>query len=150
MKIGQAEMKKCKEELKNQIEDQVERQFGEIKDHVNSFIGRIEDVQSVEKEIGEVKDEVQRKIEEVQGMIVEEKGEVQRKISDLDKRFSDLEIRPNNFPVSPEAKYSRPTIKPLTFDGQTPWIVFQTQFDVVRSTTGWTDFEKASQLVAYL
>ncbi|GBM43221.1 Transposon Ty3-I Gag-Pol polyprotein, partial [Araneus ventricosus] len=46
--------------------------------------------------------------------------------------------------------YARSTIKPLTFDGQTSWAVFKTQFDVVSSTNGWTDFVKASQLVASL
>ncbi|GBM63785.1 hypothetical protein AVEN_171535-1 [Araneus ventricosus] len=51
---------------------------------------------------------------------------------------------------SPEFISSRPTVKPLTFDGQTPWTVFKTQFDVVSSTNGWTDFVKASQLVASL
>ncbi|GBN14407.1 hypothetical protein AVEN_192142-1 [Araneus ventricosus] len=45
---------------------------------------------------------------------------------------------------------SRPTVKPLTFDGQTSWTVFKTQFDVVSSTNGWKDFVKASQLVASL
>ncbi|GBO24268.1 Retrovirus-related Pol polyprotein from transposon 297 [Araneus ventricosus] len=43
---------------------------------------------------------------------------------------------------------SRPTVKPLTFDGQTSWTVFKTRFDVVSSTNGWTDFVKACQLVA--
>ncbi|GBM75174.1 hypothetical protein AVEN_163729-1 [Araneus ventricosus] len=45
---------------------------------------------------------------------------------------------------------SRPTVKPLPFDGQTSWTVFKTQFDVVSSTNGWMDFVKASQLVASL
>ncbi|GBN71320.1 Transposon Ty3-I Gag-Pol polyprotein [Araneus ventricosus] len=45
---------------------------------------------------------------------------------------------------------SRPAFKPLTFDGQTSWTVFKTHFDVVSSTNGWTDFLKASQLVASL
>ncbi|GBO11420.1 hypothetical protein AVEN_160860-1 [Araneus ventricosus] len=45
---------------------------------------------------------------------------------------------------------SRPTVKPLTFDRQTSWTVLKTQFDVVSSTNGWTDFDKASQLVASL
>ncbi|GBM39862.1 hypothetical protein AVEN_45815-1 [Araneus ventricosus] len=45
---------------------------------------------------------------------------------------------------------SRPTVKPLTFNGQTSWTVFKTQFDVVSSTNGWTDSVKASQLVASL
>ncbi|GBM86595.1 hypothetical protein AVEN_131416-1 [Araneus ventricosus] len=43
--------------------------------------------------------------------------------------------------------FSRPTIVPLTFDLITSWTVLQTQFDVVSSTNGWTDFVKASQLV---
>ncbi|GBN54703.1 hypothetical protein AVEN_206936-1 [Araneus ventricosus] len=42
----------------------------------------------------------------------------------------------------------RPTAKSLTFDGQTSWTVFKTQFD--SSTNGWTDFVKASQFVASL
>ncbi|GBO35538.1 hypothetical protein AVEN_164916-1 [Araneus ventricosus] len=40
--------------------------------------------------------------------------------------------------------------KPLTFDGQASRTVFKTQFDVVSSTNGWTDFVKAGQLVASL
>ncbi|GBM28186.1 hypothetical protein AVEN_36134-1 [Araneus ventricosus] len=39
-------------------------------------------------------------------------------------------------------------LKPLTFEGQTSWTISKTQFDVVSSTNGWTDFVKASQLVA--
>ncbi|GBN44532.1 hypothetical protein AVEN_273601-1 [Araneus ventricosus] len=42
------------------------------------------------------------------------------------------------------------TIKSLTFDGQTSWTVFKTQFDVVSSANGWTDFVKTSQRVASL
>ncbi|GFT34533.1 CCHC-type domain-containing protein [Nephila pilipes] len=46
--------------------------------------------------------------------------------------------------------YSRPTVKPLTFDGQTSWSVFKTQFDVVSSSNEWTNRVKARQLVASL
>ncbi|GBM46444.1 hypothetical protein AVEN_78588-1 [Araneus ventricosus] len=45
---------------------------------------------------------------------------------------------------------SRQTVKPLTFDGQTSWTVFKTQFVVMSFTNGWTDFVKVSQLVASL
>ncbi|GBM01366.1 hypothetical protein AVEN_135791-1 [Araneus ventricosus] len=45
---------------------------------------------------------------------------------------------------------SRPKVKSLTFYGQTSWMVFKTQFDVVSSTNRWTDFVKASQHVASL
>ncbi|GBM76779.1 hypothetical protein AVEN_124031-1 [Araneus ventricosus] len=71
-------------------------------------------------------------------------------MSDLERRLSYLETRPNNFPTNPEFMYSRPTVKPLTFDGLTSWTVFKTQFNVVSSTNGWTDSVKASQLVASL
>ncbi|GBN99166.1 hypothetical protein AVEN_67144-1 [Araneus ventricosus] len=46
--------------------------------------------------------------------------------------------------------YSRPTVKSLTFDGQTSCTVFKTQFDVASSTNGWNNRVKASQLVASL
>ncbi|GBN77852.1 hypothetical protein AVEN_251863-1, partial [Araneus ventricosus] len=50
----------------------------------------------------------------------------------------------------PDLTYSRPTVKSLTFDGQTSWTVFKTQFDVVSSANGWNNRVKASQLVASL
>ncbi|GBO02631.1 hypothetical protein AVEN_37974-1 [Araneus ventricosus] len=149
---GQEEMKKGQEEMKNQIQSHVESKVGEIKDPVNSCIEKIEeDVQSVKREIGEVKGEVERKIEEVedkvQGKIEEVKEKVQVKIGDLEKRLSELEDRPINFP---DLTYSRPMVKSLTFDRQTSWTVFKTQFDVVSSAKGWNNRVKASQLVASL
>ncbi|GBM51914.1 hypothetical protein AVEN_2901-1 [Araneus ventricosus] len=149
------EMRKGQEEMKNEIQTHVESKVGEIKDHVNSCIEKIEeDVQSVRREIGEVKGEVERKIEEVedkvQGKIEEVKEKVQVKIGDLEKRLSELEDRPINFPANPDLTYSRPTVKSLTFDGQTSWTVFKTQFDVVSSANGWNNRVKASQLVASL
>ncbi|GBM94108.1 hypothetical protein AVEN_237383-1 [Araneus ventricosus] len=95
---GQAEMKKGKKEMKNQIQSHFESQVGEIKDHANSCIERIEDVQSEKREIGE----------------------------------------------------SRPTVKSLSFDGQTSWTAFKTQFDVVSHANGWNNSVKANQLVATL
>ncbi|GBN92988.1 hypothetical protein AVEN_140260-1 [Araneus ventricosus] len=152
---GQEEMKQGQEEMKNQIQSHVESKVGEIKDHVNSCIEKIgEDVQSVKRQIGEVKGEVERKIEEVgdkvQGKIEEFKEKVQVKIGDLEKRLSELEDRPINFPSKPELTYSRPTVKSLTFDGQTSWTVFKTQFDVGSWANGWNNRVKASQLVASL
>ncbi|GBM86522.1 hypothetical protein AVEN_104121-1 [Araneus ventricosus] len=153
MRKGQEEMKdemrKGQEEMKNEIQTHVESKVGEIKDHVNSCIEKIEeDVQSVRREIGEVKGEVERKIEEVedkvQGKIEEVKEKVQVKIGDLEKRLSELEDRPINFPANPDLTYSRPTVKSLTFDGQTSWTVFKTQFDVVSSANGWNNRVKAT------
>ncbi|GBM77911.1 hypothetical protein AVEN_48171-1 [Araneus ventricosus] len=117
--------------------------------------GLIDEVKSeVQRKIDEVEEKVQMKFEEVehkvQGKIEEVEHKVQGKIGDIERRLSELEIRPFSFSASPEFMHSRPTIKSLTFDGQTSWTVFKTQFDVVSSTNGWTDFVKASQLVASL
>ncbi|KAF8789987.1 hypothetical protein HNY73_005077 [Argiope bruennichi] len=135
-----AEMKKSmesgQEEMKKEIREHVEVQVEGMKEHVNECIGKIEgDVESVKKEIGDVKEEVDN---------------VQGEISVLEKRLCDLEERPINSLPSSEVMYSRPTVKLLTFDGQTSWSVFKTEFDVVSSSNGWTDRVKASQLVASL
>ncbi|GBL73575.1 Retrovirus-related Pol polyprotein from transposon 297 [Araneus ventricosus] len=136
------EMRSGQEEIKSQIQAHTESQVEEMKTHVDGCIGKIEEeVQCVKLKIEKVESEVQRKIEE-------SNCEVQEKIGSLERRISELEERPNYFPASPEFISSRPTVKPLTFDGQTSWTVFKTQFDVVSSTNGWTDFVKASQLVA--
>ncbi|KAF8764360.1 hypothetical protein HNY73_022439 [Argiope bruennichi] len=133
-------MRKEKKELKDQIQTHVESQVKGIKDHVNSYVEKIEeDVQSVEREIGIVKYEARTNIEAVQ-----------ERIGNLEKRLSELENRPNKFLPNSEFPYTRPAIKPLTFDGRTSWTVFKTQFDVVSSTNGWTDVVKASQFVASL
>ncbi|GBN98896.1 hypothetical protein AVEN_205373-1 [Araneus ventricosus] len=148
MEAGQERMEQVQEEMKDlicagkeEMRTHVESQVEGIKDHVDGCIGRMEEeVQGVK---GKVEGEVHMKIEEV-------RSEVQEKMSDLERRLSDLETRPNNFPANPEFMYSWPTVKPLTFDGLTSWTVFKTQFNVVSSTNGWTDFVKASQLVASL
>ncbi|GBN48569.1 hypothetical protein AVEN_103760-1 [Araneus ventricosus] len=115
-----------KEEMRAHVDSQVEG----IKNHVSGCIQKIEE-------------EIYMKTEEV-------KSEVQKKMSDPERTLSDFEIRSNNFPTNPEFMYSRLTVKPLTFVGQTSWTVFKTQFDVVSSTQGWIDFVKARQLVASL
>ncbi|GBM81780.1 hypothetical protein AVEN_106603-1 [Araneus ventricosus] len=140
MEAGQERMEQVQEEMKDLIRAgkeemrvDVASQVEGIKDHVDGCIGRMEE-----------------EVQGVKGKIEEVKTEVQEKMSDLERRLSDLETRPNNFPTNPEFMYSRPSIKSLTFDGQTSWTVFKTQFNVVSSTNGWTDFVKASQLVASL
>ncbi|GBL97484.1 hypothetical protein AVEN_162946-1 [Araneus ventricosus] len=136
-------MRTGQEEMKSQIQAHTESQVEEIKIHVDGCIGKIEEVQCVKLKIEEVEREVQRKIE-----AVEEK--VQEKIGDIERRLGELEDRPFAFSASPEFMHPRPTLKFLTFDGQTSWTVFKNHFDVVSSTNGWTDFVKASQLVASL
>ncbi|GBM70033.1 hypothetical protein AVEN_220885-1 [Araneus ventricosus] len=133
MRSGQERMEKGQEEMKGLID--------EVKGEV-------------QRKIDEVEEKVQMKIEDVnvedQGKIEEVEHKVQGKIGDIERRLSELEDRPFSLSASPEFMHSRPTIKSLTFDGQTSWTVFKTQFDIVSSTNGWTDFVKASQLVASL
>ncbi|GBN43198.1 hypothetical protein AVEN_78849-1 [Araneus ventricosus] len=147
MRSGQERLEQVRsgqEEMKSQIQAHFESQVEEIKIHVDGCIGKIEEeVQCVKLKIEEVESKVQRKIEGVE-------KKVQEKIGNLERRINELEERPNYFPASQEFISSRPTVKPLTFDRQTFWTVFKTQFDVVSSTNGWTDFVKASQLVASL
>ncbi|GBL98858.1 hypothetical protein AVEN_67304-1 [Araneus ventricosus] len=144
MRYGQERMEKGQEEMKgliDEVKSEVQRKIDEVEENVQM---KIEDVKSeVKGKFEEVEHKVQGKIEEVE-------HKVQGKIGDIERRLSELEIRPFSFSASLEFMHSRPTIKSLTFDGQTSWSVFKTQFDVVSSTNGWTDFVKASQLVASL
>ncbi|GBO29600.1 hypothetical protein AVEN_252115-1 [Araneus ventricosus] len=158
MKAGQEEMKVAQAGLEQKTEA---GQAGLVqkmeagKEEMRSGQERMEKGQEEMKGlIDEVKDDVQRKIDEVEEKVqmnVEDvKSEVKGKIGEIERRLSELEDRPFSFSASPEFMHIRPNIKSLTFDGQTSWTVFKTQFDLVSSTNGWTDFVKASQLVASL
>ncbi|GBL91304.1 hypothetical protein AVEN_203459-1 [Araneus ventricosus] len=137
--------------MKNQIQGVIGN-IEEVKDEVQRKIEEVEG--KFQKRIEGVEDKVQRKIEEVedkvQGKIEEVEEKVPVKIGDLEKRLSELEDRPINFPVYTELMYSIPTVKYLTFDGQTSWTVFKTQFEVVSSANGRNNFVKASKHVASL
>ncbi|GBO36776.1 hypothetical protein AVEN_18352-1 [Araneus ventricosus] len=149
MEAGQERMEQIQEEMldliradKEETRAQVESQVEGIKDHVAECIRRMEEeIQGVKGKVEEVEGEVHVKIEEVKSGVLE-------KMSYLDGRLSDLETRPNNFPVTPEFMFTRATVEFLTFERLTSWTIFKTQFDVVSSTNVWTDFVKASQLVA--
>ncbi|GBN76079.1 hypothetical protein AVEN_161627-1 [Araneus ventricosus] len=126
MEKGQEEMRKGQEEMRKGQE--------EMKNQIQSH---------VESKVGEIKDHVNsciEKIEDVQSVkreIGEVKGEVERKIEEVEDKV--------------QGKIEEvPTVKSLTFDGQTSWTVFKTQFDVVSSANGWNNRVKASQLVASL
>ncbi|GBN44539.1 hypothetical protein AVEN_21823-1 [Araneus ventricosus] len=67
---------------------------------------------------------------EFKGEIEEVEQKVQGKIGDIERRLSELEDRPFSFSASPEFMHPRPTIKSLTFDGQTSWTMFKSQFEV--------------------
>ncbi|GBM30021.1 Retrovirus-related Pol polyprotein from transposon 297 [Araneus ventricosus] len=123
MEAGQEEMRTAQAGLEQKMEaGQEEMGSGqeEIKNQIQAH---------VESQVDEIKTHVDGcigKIEEevqcVKGKIDKVESEVQEKIGNLERRISELEDRPNNFQTSPE----------------------------LICTNGWTDFVKASQLVALL
>ncbi|GBN36784.1 hypothetical protein AVEN_132491-1 [Araneus ventricosus] len=158
MKAGQEEVKVAQAGLEQKMEAGqagLEQKMEAGQEEMRSGQERMEKGQEIKGFIDEVKGEVQRKIDEVEekgqmkvenvksevkGKIEEVEHKVQGKISEIERRLSELEDRPFSFSSSPEFMHPRPTIKSLTFDGQTSCTVFKTQFDVVSSTNGWTDF----------
>ncbi|GBL53910.1 hypothetical protein AVEN_175751-1, partial [Araneus ventricosus] len=158
MKAGQEEMRVAQSGLEQKMEagqEEMRSGQGRMEKGQEEMKGLIDEVKGeVQRKIDEVEEKVQMKVEdmktEVKGKIEEVEHKVQGKIGEIERRLSELEDRPFSFSASPEFMHPRPTIKSLTFDGQTSWTVFKTQFDVVSSTNRWTDFVKASQLVASL
>ncbi|GBM05738.1 hypothetical protein AVEN_55832-1 [Araneus ventricosus] len=133
MEKGQKEIKGLIDEVKGEVQRKIDKVEGKVQ-------MKIKDMRSgVKGKIEGVEHKVQGKIEEVE-------HKVQGKIGDIERRLSELEDRPFSFSGSPEFMHPRPTIKSLTFDGQTSWTVFKIQFDVVSSTNGWMDFVKAVNL----
>ncbi|GBO23987.1 hypothetical protein AVEN_270959-1 [Araneus ventricosus] len=138
MKAGQEQMKAVQEEmrvaqagLEQKMEaGQEEMRSGQerMEKGQEEMKGLIDEVKGeVQRKIDEVEEKVQMKVEdvktEVKGEIEEVEHKVQGKINEIERRLSELEDRP---------------------------FIFKTQFNVVSSTNGWTDFVKASQLVASL
>ncbi|GBL80475.1 hypothetical protein AVEN_238444-1 [Araneus ventricosus] len=121
-----AEMKKSMEKGQEEMKEEMRKGQEGMKEEMRKGQEEMKNqIQShVESKVGEIKDHVNsciEKIEDVQSV----------------RDWRDL-------------TYSRPTVKSLTFDGQTSWTVFKTQFDVVSSANGWNNRVKASQLVASL
>ncbi|GBO02854.1 hypothetical protein AVEN_129061-2-1, partial [Araneus ventricosus] len=97
-----------------------------------------------EREIGEVKEEAERKYrgseDKVQGKIEEVEDKVQGKIEEVKEKFKeDRRPREEAYELETDHRlsrqprpHSRPTVKSLTFDGQTiPDCFLKLSFDVV-------------------
>ncbi|UYV81786.1 K02A2.6-like [Cordylochernes scorpioides] len=80
------------------------------------------------------------------------KEEVKEKISALEERLAVVETDHPSTPVFQQENYNsgRPLVKVPTFDGQSTWTSFKTQFDVVAQANGWNVRDKASFLAAAL
>ncbi|GBM90489.1 Retrovirus-related Pol polyprotein from transposon 297 [Araneus ventricosus] len=137
MKVGQEEIKVRQEEMKAGTEKKMEsgqERMEQVQEEIKDLIrARKEEMRShVARQVEGIKDHfdgcIERMEEEVQGV----KGEIEEVKTEVQEKMSYLERIPNNFPANPEFMYSRPTVKPLTIDGQTSRTIFKTQFDVVR------------------
>ncbi|UYV79411.1 K02A2.6-like [Cordylochernes scorpioides] len=80
------------------------------------------------------------------------KEEVKEKISALEERLAAVETGHPRTPVFQQENNNsgRPLVKVPTFDGQSSWTSFKTQFDVVAQANGWNVRDKASFLAAAL
>ncbi|GBN11740.1 Transposon Ty3-I Gag-Pol polyprotein [Araneus ventricosus] len=92
--------------------------------------------------LAEMKKSMEKGQEEMKDRM--EKGQEEMRKGQEEMRKGQEEMK--NHPITRR----KPTVKSLTFDGQTSWTVFKTQFDVVSSANGWNNRVKASQLVASL
>ncbi|UYV71059.1 K02A2.6-like [Cordylochernes scorpioides] len=80
------------------------------------------------------------------------KEEMKDKISVLEERLAVVETGHPRTPVFQQENNNsgRPLVKVPTFDGQSSWSSFKTQFDVVSQANGWNARDKASFLAAAL
>ncbi|UYV78634.1 K02A2.6-like, partial [Cordylochernes scorpioides] len=80
------------------------------------------------------------------------KEEMKDKMSALEERLAAVETgHPRTSVFQQENNNSgRPLVKVPTFDGQSSWTSFKTQFDVVAQANGWNVRDKASFLAAAL
>ncbi|UYV77866.1 K02A2.6-like [Cordylochernes scorpioides] len=104
--------------------------------------------QCLEDEISAVREDVSSVKEDVSSV----KEEVKEKISALEERLAAVETGHPRTPVFQQDNNNsgRPLVKVPTFDGQSSWTSFKTQFDVVAQANGWNVRDKASFLAAAL
>ncbi|GBO07924.1 hypothetical protein AVEN_215828-1 [Araneus ventricosus] len=131
MKAGQEEMRVAQAGLEQKMETGQQRLEQEMRSGQEEIKSQIQ--AHTESHVEEMKTHV----DECIGKIEEEVQCVKLKIEKVKSELVQNSYLPD--------RQSNPT-----FNGQTSWTVFKTQFDIVSSTNGWTDFVKASQLVASL
>ena len=92
----------------------------------------------------EVKEKLEMEIrEKVPENYNETLEKITKKIENLEKQVSKEEAK---MPLMP----SQAIIKPLTFDGNSSWQVFKTQFMMISEANGWSPTAKAFHLAASL
>ncbi|UYV75192.1 K02A2.6-like, partial [Cordylochernes scorpioides] len=91
-------------------------------------------------------------ISSVKGEMKEEISSVKEEMASLKERLAAVETGHPRTPVFQQENNNsgRPLVKVPTFDGQSSWTSFKTQFDVAAQANGWNVRDKASFLAAAL
>ncbi|UYV74968.1 hypothetical protein LAZ67_12001925, partial [Cordylochernes scorpioides] len=132
----------------------LQAQNQETREALNQEISSVKE--EMKEEISSVKEEMKEEIssvkEEMKDEISSVKKEMKDKISALEERFAAVETGHPRTPVFQQENNNsgRPLVKVPTFDGQSSWTSFKTQFDVVAQANGWNVRDKASFLAAAL
>lgn len=76
-------------------------------------------------------------------------------IQEKENYLSSNALNPNALPYQPASFVTMPQNGPMNFpvakyDGKTSWLAYQKQFDVVAKASGWTESQKALQLIQRL
>ncbi|GFT13233.1 retrovirus-related Pol polyprotein from transposon 412 [Trichonephila clavipes] len=123
-----------------------------------------EELKSDLKGIGDKLTTMDKKFEEMEGRIESVENKFENKFVDIENKFEnkfeDMESKlvklkqkvmtgqGDEFKF--QAPYSKPSIKPSTYDGKSSWQVYKTQFSIVADANQWDSQTKACQLAASL
>ncbi|GFW97340.1 hypothetical protein TNCV_3091781 [Trichonephila clavipes] len=162
---GQERMQKCQEDLKNALEKKIDN----AEEKINSVEEKI--ALKVEEKIAVVEEKIEKKVEQVEERIreqVEEKYEemagnfslILQRVEDIEKKLvvSGNKNESKILPSSPVPVSSSPvpmtastvSVKLSTYDENTNWEVYKTQFSIISEDNGWTEGVNACQLAAPL
>ncbi|GFV05950.1 retrovirus-related Pol polyprotein from transposon 412 [Trichonephila clavipes] len=123
-----------------------------------------EELKSDLKGIGDKLTTMDKKFEEMEGRIESVENKFENKFVDIENKFEnkfeDMESKLEKLKQKVmtgqgdefkfQAPYSKPSIKPSTYDGKSSWQVYKTQFSIVADANQWDSQTKACQLAASL
>ncbi|GFW57643.1 gag-Pol polyprotein [Trichonephila clavipes] len=123
-----------------------------------------EELKSDLKGIGDKLTTMDKKFEEMEGRIESVENKFENKFVDIENKFEnkfeDMESKLEKLKrkvmtgqgdeFKLQAPYSKPSIKPSTYDGKSSWQVYKTQFSIVADANQWDSQTKACQLAASL
>ncbi|GFU61674.1 uncharacterized protein TNCV_4522111 [Trichonephila clavipes] len=165
MEKGLETLEKCQEDLRNTLEKKIDGVEEKIALKVE------EKITIVEEKFAVVEEKIQKKVEQFEERIreqVEEKYKevagnfslISQRVDDLEKKLlvsrnkNESKILPSSpVPVSTSlvpVTASTVSVKLSTYDGNTNWEVYKTQFSIISEANEWTESVKACQLAGSL